>query len=102
MTITLFVSILIWFSAATSIVTEAIKKAFNNAGKKYSANIIALINAIVLGCSGTAGIYLVLNIPFTFTNIIFIALMAICVWIGSMVGYDKIIQLFKQLEDKRC
>lgn len=101
MTVALFITILTCASTATGLLTEAIKKAYENAEKKYSANVIALINAIVLGCGGTACSYLLLGIEWTPNNIICLVLMALCVWIGSMIGYDKIIQLVKQIEDKK-
>lgn len=100
MTLTLFITILTLGATATSLLTEAIKKAYSNAKKEYSSNAIALINAIVIGCGGTAVIYILSDIPWTINNIICMILMAICVWIGAMIGYDKIIQLIKQMNNK--
>ena len=98
MTITLFISILTLGAGATALLTEAIKKAYENAGKEYSSNIIALIDAIVVGGGGVAVTYMLMGIPWTVNNIICLILMTIAVWIGSMVGFDKIIQLVKQIE----
>lgn len=83
----------------TALLTEAIKKAYSNAGKEYSANMIALINALVVGCGGTAVLYMLLAIPWTTNNIICLILMGIAVWVASMIGYDKILQLLKQIAD---
>ena len=58
---------------------------------------VALINAIVVGCGGTAVLYMLKAIPWDINNIICLILMGVAVWIASMVGYDKIIQLLKQL-----
>ena len=99
MTITLFISVLTFGAVATSLLTEAIKKWYANAGKDYSSNIIALVNAIVIGMGGTAICYMLMNIPWTVNNIICLVLMGFAVWIGSMIGYDKIIQLLKQIAD---
>ena len=77
--------------------TEAIKKAYSNAGKEYSANLVALINAIVVGCGGTAVLYMLQAIPWTVNNIICMLLMGVAVWVASMIGYDKVLQLLKQL-----
>jgi len=99
MTITLFVTMLTIGAGITSLLTEAIKKFYTNAGKDYSANIVALINAIVVGCGGTAILYMLNSIPWTVNNIICIFLMGVAVWIASMIGYDKIIQLLKQIAD---
>lgn len=103
MTITLFITFLTIGSAVSGLLTEAVKKAYANAHKEYSANVIALVDAIVVGIGGTACMYALLGTPWTINNIICMILMGLAVWIGSMVGYDKLIQLLKQLatvEDK--
>lgn len=97
MTVTLFITILTLGAGVTSLLTEAIKKAYENAQKEYSANLIALVDAIVVGMGGTAVNYMLLGIPWTVNNIICMVLMAVCVWIGSMVGYDKLVQLIGQV-----
>ena len=97
MTLDLFIKVLIFGSAISSLLTQAVKKAYENAGKKYSANVLALIDAIVVGCGGTAVYYMLNAIPWTVNNVICLFLMGVAVWIGSMIGYDKILQLLKQL-----
>ena len=97
MTITLFITMLTLGAGLTSLLTEAIKKAYSNAGKEYSANLVALVNAVVVGCGGTAVLYMLQAIPWTVNNIICLILMGVAVWIASMIGYDKVIQLLKQL-----
>ena len=97
MTITLFIMIFTIGAAAAGMLTEVVKKAYQNAGKEYSANVIALIDAVIVGGLGTAAAYMILGIAWTINNIICLALMIVLVWIGSMIGYDKIIQLFAQI-----
>ena len=99
MTVTLFISIFTVGAAISGLLTEAVKKAYQNAEKEYSANIIALIDAAVVGGLGTACAYMLLGIPWTVNNIICLALMVVVVWMGSMIGYDKIVQLLKQIGD---
>lgn len=99
MTVSLFLTILTAASSITCVATEAIKKAFNNSGKTYSANVIALVNAAIFGCCGTSIVYLLAGIPFTIQNGVCILLMGLAVWLSSMVGYDKVIQLIKQLAE---
>lgn len=99
MTVTLFISIFTIGAAISGLLTEAVKKAYENAGRQYSANVIALIDAFVVGGLGTAVSYMLLGIPWTVNNIICLILMIVVVWVGSMIGYDKIIQLFAQLKD---
>ena len=99
MTITLFISILTIGAAITTLLTEAIKKAYDNAKKPYSANIIALINAIIVGAGGTAVTYMLSGVDWTTNNIICMALMVLSVWMGSMLGFDKVLQLVNQVKD---
>ena len=100
MSITLFITMFTVGAAAAALLTEAVKKFYANAGKERSPNVIALVDAVVIGAGGTAVVYMLLDIPWTVNNIICLILMAVCVWIGSMIGYDKIIQLLKQIEEK--
>ena len=100
MTVALFVTILTAGAAASSLLTQAVKKWYENQKKNYSSNVIALINAVVIGCGGTAVTYMLISIPWSINNIICLLIMGVCVWIGSMIGYDKVIQLIKQLGDK--
>lgn len=97
MTITLFMSIFTIGALAAGLLTEAVKKAYKNAGVNYSANKIALINAAIIGGFGTASSYVLLNIAWTIQNIVCLILMVVLIWIGAMIGYDKIIQLFAQI-----
>lgn len=97
MTITIFLLLMTICSAVSSLLTEGIKNWFTNAGKNYSSNLIAMINAVVIGCGGTAIAYVLMGIAFTLPNILCLVLMAVAVWLGSMVGYDKVIQLITQI-----
>ena len=99
MTITLFVSIITGGAAVSGFVTQAVKKWYENRKKEYSSNMIALINAVVVGGGGTAVVYMLLGIDWTVNNIICLFLMSGVVWLGSMVGYDKVLQLIKQFAD---
>ena len=100
MNTTLFISLFTFGAAASSVVTEAIKKYFDNEHKEYSSNIIALVDAAIVGGLGTAASYVLLDIPWTVNNIICLLLMIVVIWLGSMLGYDKVVQLLKQLKSK--
>jgi hypothetical protein len=97
MTITLFVSILTIGSAITSVLTEAIKRFYANANKEYSANVIALVNAVVVGAGGTAICYILLGKPWTVNNIVCLILMTVAVWTGSMIGYKEVYETLGQI-----
>ena len=93
MTTNLFITILTIGSLASSLLTEALKKGF----KGMSSNVIALINAIIVGLAGTTAAYILMEIPFNAQNITCMLLMVLCVWIGSMVSYDKLLQTIAQI-----
>lgn len=97
MSITLFITILTMGGLITALLTEAIKKMYANMNKDYSANIIALVNAIVVGCGGTAVVYMLMDIPWTVNNVICMILMTVAVWISSMLGFDKVLQTVQQI-----
>lgn len=98
MTGSLFLSLFVASAAITSLLTQAIKITFGNAGKEASPNLIALINAFVVGGAGTIVAYILMSIPFNVTNIVYIILMIVTTWLGSTVGYDKVIQTLAQLK----
>ena len=51
----------------------------------------------MVGCGGTAIAYVLLGIPFVLPNVLCLVLMCGVVWLGSMIGYDKVMQLVKQI-----
>lgn len=93
MTIELFVFLFTFGSAISALLTQAIKKIADN----ISSNIIALIDAFVVGFIGTIIFYIMMGVIFTPENICWIILMSFAIWLGSMVGYDKIIQTIAQI-----
>lgn len=94
MTIEIFLFLFTIGSLISSLLTEAIKKMDLN----MSVNIIAFIDAMVVGFLGTIAFYLIVGIVWTPTNIVCIFLMTFCIWIGSMIGYDKVMQTIAQLK----
>ena len=98
MTISLFSSILIGAASLTALLTQAIKQFYYNKNEAASPNIIALINAIVVGGGGTAVIYMLMKIPWTVNNCICLVVMAFFVWMGSMLGFSKILETYRQFK----
>lgn len=97
MTITLFLTLFTIGSCVSAVFTESVKKAYQNAGKNYSSNVLALIDAGAVGGAGTAAAYLFFDIPWTVQNILCLIMMIFCVWMASMTSYDKVIQLMEQI-----
>ena len=98
MTISLFLTLIVTLATAVSLLTEAVKKSFEGTKIKYSSNVVVLIVSVIVGIGGTALTYMFLGIPFTTLNIICMVLMAVAVWIGSMLGYDKVLQTIDQIK----
>ena len=94
MTMTLFMFLLSFGASVTSLFTEALKKVFEN----VPSNVIALMSAVVVGIGGTSAVYVILEIPFDIKNIVCIIILTFYIWLGSMVGYDKIMQTFEQFK----
>lgn len=92
MSISLFLWLFTVGSMAASLLTQALKKALD-----MSSNLVALINALIVGAAGTTAAYILMGVPLNLQNIICIILMSLCIWIGSMIGYDKVIQTISQL-----
>lgn len=99
MTVTLFISLFTFGSVLCGLITEAIKTAYKNAEKEYSANIIALADSLIVGGVGTATAYMLLGIPWTVNNIICLILMCVVIWLGAMVGFDKVLQTISQISN---
>ena len=98
MTITLFMALLAIMAVAVSLLTEAVKKFFEGSKLTYSSNLAVLILSVVVGIGGTAMAYVAMGIPFTLINIFSMFVMAVSVWVGSMVGYDKVLQMIGQFK----
>ena len=99
MSITIFATLLTILVACNALITQAIKVAFDKSGKKYSSNLIALITSIAIGGLGSVIAYIFLGIAFNIYSIICIPLFIIVIWVGSMVGFDKIFQLIEQIKE---
>ena len=94
MTTTLFVTLLTILSIISSLFTEALKKTLP---KKVSSTLLVLIVAIVIGWGGCAVAYILMSIPFTVTTITSLIIMAPAVWLGATLGYDKVMEVVKQI-----
>lgn len=98
MNISMFITMLTLFSSFTCLCVEGIKKILNELNVKYSANIVACIVGCVVGIGGSAVYYILHGIDFTSANNTVMLMMGLAVSLGSMVGYDKIVQAVEQLK----
>lgn len=80
-------------------ITEITKAVFNSLGVKVACNIQALISSVitafivVFALGGTLGFVSAIDF------IVYGISTAFIIWIGSMVGYDKILQLIDQIKN---
>ena len=93
MTLTLFVTLVTILSLIDSLFTQAIKKNFNST----KPTLVALILAIVIGWVGGAAAYILMGITFTASSIICLVLLAPTVWLVATLGYDKVMEVLKQI-----
>lgn len=98
MNIAIFVALLVVFSAVTSLLTETCKKLLDDTTITYSSNVLVVIIACIVGIFGTGIYYVLSGITFNLVNIICMPLMGLATSVGSMVGYDKVIQTIKQIK----
>ncbi|MBQ3502358.1 MAG: hypothetical protein IJA72_01675 [Clostridia bacterium] len=96
MSVSLFISIFVGGGLVNILLTQAIKQFYYNRGSEASPNMIALIDALVVGCLGTAFVYMLMGIDWTVNNVLCLIAMIVLVWMGSMIGYSKIIQTIQQ------
>ena len=96
MSVSLFIALFVGGGLVNILLTQAIKQFYYNRSQNASPNVIALINAIIVGGGGTAFAYMLLGVQWTVNNILCLAAMMLFVWMGSMIGYSKILETYRQ------
>ena len=81
-------------STLTGLVTEAIKKILKEYNRAYRANTLAGIVAAVLSIAIGIGYIIATNSGFTAQIIICTIAQVFLSWLCSMVGYDKVVEIF--------
>lgn len=97
MTVSSFITLLTFLSGVNVLLTQATKKLIDETRMAYSSNVVALIDAVVCGFVGTLVYFLTAGDKIGSMEILMAVLMAISVWVGSMVGYDKVTQMIRQI-----
>lgn len=85
-------------STLTSLVTEAVKKILTEYNISYRANTLAGIVSAVLSASIGTGYTLIVGNSFTAQTIVCIVALVFLSWLCAMVGYDKVIGMFKTID----
>ena len=85
-------------SLVTNLTVEGIKKLLNETTIKYSSNVLAAVVAVLLSCAVCA-IYIIMNdIAFTLKIGVEVCILMYLSFLTSTVGYDKVIQMLKQIQ----
>ena len=90
------ISALAIISVLTTLTVEAIKKLLGD--KKYSANLLAAIVAVVLTIVVSVCYMVYYSIPVTPQYVVVILAMTFLSFLSSTVGFDKIKQLLEQIK----
>ena len=99
MPISFMTTALLVVSLLTNLTVEGVKKLLNESEKNYSSNALAAILSIVLSC-GVCIVYLIMNdISFSMKIGVEIAVLMYLGFLVSTVGYDKVLQMLKQIQN---
>lgn len=85
-------------SVLTSLTVEALKKIFDEKHINYSSNLLAVIVSTILTIALCVGYVLYFGIPFTIQTVIIMIALVFLSFLSSTVGYDKVVQLLKQIK----
>ena len=101
MTISFMTSALLAVSLLTNFTVEGIKKLLDESNVKYSSNVLAAIFSTILS-GAVCAVYLIMNdVAFSVKIGVEIAVIMYLGFLISTVGYDKVVQMLKQLKDAK-
>lgn len=97
MPISFLTTALLIVSVITNLTVEGIKKLLDGTKVKYSSNVLAAVLSVLIACAVSV-IYLIMtDTVFTKIGVEIVVLMYLGFLI-STVGYDKVIQMLKQIQ----
>jgi len=94
MPISFLTTALLIVSVVTNLTVEGIKKLLDGTKVKYSSNVLAAVLSVLIACAVSV-IYLIM------TDTVFTMKIGVLMYLGfliSTVGYDKVIQMLKQIQ----
>ena len=94
-----FLISLLVVSTLTGFVTEAVKRILVELKVNYYANVLSGIVALILSAAVGIGYVVIAEIGFTAQSIVSLCALAFMSWLGSMIGYDKVIQIINQYKN---
>ena len=86
-------------SVVTNLTVEGIKKLLDGTTVKYSSNILAAVSSVIIACA-VCIIYIIMNnIVFSLKVGVEIVILMYLGFLTSTVGYDKVGQMIKQIQN---
>ena len=98
MSMEFFLTLLIGVSVFTALVTEAIKKIMDEAGKVYKSNILAGVVSVVLSVLAGTGYIIMTEAQINSKMAVILIALVLLSWLCAMVGYDKVMQAITQIK----
>ena len=101
MPISFLTTALLGISLLTNLTVEGIKKLLDGGNVKYSPNVLAAIISVVIAVVISV-IYLIMNdLAFSVKIGVEIVVLMYLAFLISTVGYDKVIQMIKQIQSTK-
>lgn len=98
MPISFLTTALLIVSVITNLTVEGIKKLLDRTKAKYSSNVLAAVLSVLIACAVSV-IYLIMtDTVFTMKIGVEIVVLMYLGFLISTVGYDKVIQMLKQIQ----
>lgn len=98
MPISFLTTALLIVSVITNLTVEGIKKLLDETKVKYSSNVLAAVLSVLIACAVSV-IYLIMtDTVFTMKIGVEIVVLMYLGFLISTVGYDKVIQMLKQIQ----
>ena len=98
MPISFLTTALLTVSVITNLTVEGIKKLLDGTKVKYSSNVLAAVLSVLIACAVSV-IYLIMtDTVFTMKIGVEIVVLMYLGFLISTVGYDKVIQMLKQIQ----
>lgn len=82
----------------TSLATEAVKKTLNIDSKKISLNLLVVIVSVICSLLVSSGYIILCDITVTPKIIVYVVALIVLSALASACGYDKVIQMIKQID----
>ena len=86
-------------SVVTNLTVEGIKKLLDGTTVKYSSNVLAAVSSVIIACA-VCVIYIIMNdVVFSLKIGVEIVILMYFGFLTSTVGYDKVVQMIKQIQN---